>query len=145
MAVAGFGLCQMPQSLVRASVERNELVVVLPDRCSAIPVQRSLARNPHHAPRGPYRGGRTRPARRRGSTVARGATANWSWFKISWRRAPNVSNGSRQTTGSLPSHPSRARKQALTIQAVPVRISSRSGGHFLCPFSHCAVQSHQRL
>lgn len=33
MAVAGFGLCQMPQSLVRVSVERNALVVVLPDRC----------------------------------------------------------------------------------------------------------------
>ncbi|UXN68635.1 LysR family transcriptional regulator [Devosia neptuniae] len=33
MALAGFGLCQMPQSLVQASIERNELVVVLPDHC----------------------------------------------------------------------------------------------------------------
>ena len=33
MAVAGFGLCQMPQSLVQPRIDRNELVVVLPDRC----------------------------------------------------------------------------------------------------------------
>ncbi|KFC66272.1 Transcriptional regulator, LysR family [Devosia sp. LC5] len=33
MAVAGFGLCQMPQSLVQARIDAGELVVVLPDRC----------------------------------------------------------------------------------------------------------------
>ncbi|MFK4822885.1 LysR family transcriptional regulator [Ochrobactrum quorumnocens] len=33
MATAGFGLCQMPQSLVQSCIDRGELVVVLPDRC----------------------------------------------------------------------------------------------------------------
>ena len=33
MAVAGFGLCQMPQSLVQPYLDRKELTVVLPDRC----------------------------------------------------------------------------------------------------------------
>jgi DNA-binding transcriptional LysR family regulator len=33
MAVAGFGLCQMPQSLVQPHLDRKELVVALPDRC----------------------------------------------------------------------------------------------------------------
>lgn len=33
MAVAGFGLCQMPQSLVQSCIDRGDLVVVLPDRC----------------------------------------------------------------------------------------------------------------
>lgn len=33
MALAGFGLCQMPQSLVQASMDSGELMVVLPDRC----------------------------------------------------------------------------------------------------------------
>ncbi|MER9883673.1 LysR family transcriptional regulator [Mesorhizobium sp. M0118] len=32
MAVAGFGLCQMPQSLVQAYIDRRELAVVLPDQ-----------------------------------------------------------------------------------------------------------------
>ena len=33
MAIAGFGLCQMPQSLVQPYLDRKELVVALPDRC----------------------------------------------------------------------------------------------------------------
>jgi DNA-binding transcriptional LysR family regulator len=33
MALAGFGLCQMPQSLVQPHIDRKDLVVVLPDRC----------------------------------------------------------------------------------------------------------------
>ena len=33
MAVAGFGLCQMPQSLLQPYIDRKELVEVLPDRC----------------------------------------------------------------------------------------------------------------
>ena len=33
MAVAGFGLCQMPQSLVQPYIDRKELVEVLPERC----------------------------------------------------------------------------------------------------------------
>ena len=33
MAVAGFGLCQMPQSLLQPHIDRKELVEVLPDRC----------------------------------------------------------------------------------------------------------------
>lgn len=33
MAVAGFGLCQMPQSLVQPHLDRKELTVVLSDRC----------------------------------------------------------------------------------------------------------------
>lgn len=33
MAIAGFGLCQMPQSLVQPHIDRKELVVVLSDRC----------------------------------------------------------------------------------------------------------------
>ncbi|WIJ26458.1 LysR family transcriptional regulator [Devosia sp. RR2S18] len=33
MTLAGFGLCQMPQSLVRAHIDGGELTVVLPDRC----------------------------------------------------------------------------------------------------------------
>ena len=33
MAIAGFGLCQMPQSLVQPHIDRKELVVVLPERC----------------------------------------------------------------------------------------------------------------
>jgi DNA-binding transcriptional LysR family regulator len=33
MALAGFGLCQMPQSLVQALIDNGELTVVLPDRC----------------------------------------------------------------------------------------------------------------
>lgn len=33
MAVAGFGLCQMPQSLLQPYIERKELVEVLPERC----------------------------------------------------------------------------------------------------------------
>lgn len=35
MAVSGFGLCQMPQSLLQPHIDRNELAVVLPDRCQA--------------------------------------------------------------------------------------------------------------
>ncbi|MGB3338187.1 MAG: LysR family transcriptional regulator [Devosia sp.] len=35
MALAGFGLCQMPQSLVQASIDSGELVTVLPNRCRA--------------------------------------------------------------------------------------------------------------
>lgn len=33
MAIAGFGLCQMPQSLVQPHLDRKELTVVLSDRC----------------------------------------------------------------------------------------------------------------
>ena len=33
MAVAGFGLCQMPQSLVQPYIDQKALVVALPDRC----------------------------------------------------------------------------------------------------------------
>ncbi|HEV7291579.1 MAG TPA: LysR family transcriptional regulator [Devosia sp.] len=33
MALAGFGLCQMPQLLVQALIDSGELTVVLPDRC----------------------------------------------------------------------------------------------------------------
>lgn len=33
MAIAGFGLCQMPQSLLQPYIDRKELVEVLPDRC----------------------------------------------------------------------------------------------------------------
>ena len=33
MAIAGFGLCQMPQSLVQPHIDRKELVVALSDRC----------------------------------------------------------------------------------------------------------------
>lgn len=35
MAIAGFGLCQMPQSLVQSHIDRKELVIALPDRCQA--------------------------------------------------------------------------------------------------------------
>jgi DNA-binding transcriptional LysR family regulator len=33
MAIAGFGLCQMPQSLLQPHIDRNDLVEVLPDLC----------------------------------------------------------------------------------------------------------------
>jgi len=33
MAIAGFGLCQMPQSLLRSHIEQNDLVEVLPELC----------------------------------------------------------------------------------------------------------------
>lgn len=33
MALAGFGLCQMPQSLLQPYIDRKELVEVLSDRC----------------------------------------------------------------------------------------------------------------
>lgn len=33
MALAGFGLCQMPRSLVQAHIDRGELTLVLPDLC----------------------------------------------------------------------------------------------------------------
>lgn len=35
MALSGFGLCQMPQSLVQTHIEQGELAVVLPDICRA--------------------------------------------------------------------------------------------------------------
>jgi len=35
MALSGFGLCQMPQSLVQRHIDREELSIVLPERCQA--------------------------------------------------------------------------------------------------------------